>query len=71
AWPQLDAHPGTARDRASLEAIYAPWVDLATQGVGVHCGEGGAHQFTPHPVVLAWFEDVLAILTGHNIGYAL
>lgn len=71
AWPQLDKHPGGAWDRACLEEHFGPWANLACQGVGVHCGEGGAHQFTPHPVVLAWFEDVLDILTGHNIGYAL
>jgi endoglucanase len=37
----------------------------------VHCGEGGAHHFTPHAVVLAWLDDVLDILTGHVIGFAL
>ncbi len=70
-WPQVASNPGSAWDRARLEAFYAPWVELARQGVGVHCGEGGAHQYTPHPVVLAWFEDVLDILTAHGIGYAL
>ena len=27
-------------------------------GVGVHCGEGGAYNKTPHKVVLAWLRDV-------------
>jgi endoglucanase len=58
-------------DRRALEEHYQPWIDLAGQGVGVHCGEGGAFRYTPHPVVLAWFRDVLEILTGHNIGFAL
>ena len=26
---------------------------------------------TPHEVFLAWFRDVLEILGGHGIGYAL
>lgn len=70
-WPQTADHPGGAFDRASLEAFYQPWIDLASQGVGVHCGEGGAHWFTPHDVTLAWFEDVLDILKQANIGWAL
>jgi len=62
---------GKTWDRAALEEFYRPWAELAAQGVGVHCGEGGAYNKTPHPVVLAWLRDVLDILTGHNIGYAL
>jgi endoglucanase len=71
AWPQPASHPGGAYDRATLEAHYAPWAALARQGIGVHCGEGGAYSQTPHAVVLAWLGDVLDILTGHGIGYAL
>jgi endoglucanase len=57
--------------RAELEALYAPWIELARGGVGVHCGEGGAYNRTPHDVVLAWLRDVLEILTAAGIGYAL
>lgn len=74
-WPE-PTWPGTMQDglywdRALLEKFYQPWVDLARQGVGVHCGEGGAYSHTPHAVVLAWFRDVLEILTAENIGYSL
>lgn len=62
---------GQVWDRQRLEQHYQQWIDLAAQGVGVHCGEGGAFSHTPHPVVLAWLEDVLDILTPVNIGYAL
>jgi len=58
-------------DRGRLEAHYAQWADLAREGVGVHCGEGGAFNRTPHDVFLRWFRDALEILTGHGIGYAL
>lgn len=58
-------------DRSRLEAFYAPWIQLAQQGVGVHCGECGCWIKTPHEVFLAWFSDVLGVLTEHNIGYAL
>lgn len=46
-------------------------ISAARQGIGVHCGECGCFHKTPHAVFLAWFRDVLAILTEHNIGYAL
>ena len=70
-WPQPASHPGGAWDHARLEAHYQPWFDLAKQGVGVHCGEGGCYKYTPHPVVLAWLNDVLDVLTSHGVGYAL
>ena len=65
------AWPGNGWDRKRLEEHYAKWADLARKGVGVHCGEGGAFNKTPHTVVLAWLRDVLEILTGHSIGLAM
>jgi len=62
---------GEKFDKARLETFYKPWIDLARGGVGVHCGECGCWNKTPHQVFLAWFEDVLQILTANNIGYAL
>jgi endoglucanase len=69
-WPGVKEW-GRVWDRGALEEFYRPWAALASQGVGVHCGEGGAYNRTPHPVLLAWLRDVLEILKGHNIGYAL
>lgn len=73
-WPE-PAWPGSYRgvrwDREALEERYQPWIELAARGVGVHCGEGGAFNRTPHAVFLAWLHDVLDILTGAGIGYAL
>ena len=69
-YPQ-PAWPGNGWDRKRLEEHYKKWADLARMGVGVHCGEGGAFNKTPHDVVLAWLRDVLEILTGHGIGLAL
>ncbi len=54
-----------------LEKFYAPWIELVNSGVGVHCGECGCWNKTPHAVFLAWFEDVLSILTSKGIGFAL
>lgn len=67
--------PGQVGDqylsKAMLEEMYQPWIDLVKQGVGVHCGECGCWNKTPHDVFLAWFADVLDILTSNGIGFAL
>ncbi len=57
--------------REMLESFYQPWIALKNSGVGVHCGECGCWNKTPHAVFLAWFSDVLDILTSNGIGYAL
>jgi endoglucanase len=67
--------PGQVGDkylsRQMLEEFYKPWIALVNQGVGVHCGECGCWNKTPHPVFLAWFGDVLDILSSNGIGFAL
>lgn len=67
--------PGRVGDqdlsRKMLEDLYAPWIKLAQSGIGVHCGECGCFNKTPHEVFLAWFTDVLDILGTHDIGFAL
>ena len=67
--------PGQVGDRylsrQLLEEYYQPWIDLAKSGVGVHCGECGCWNKTPHEVFLAWFSDVLDILSENKIGFAL
>jgi endoglucanase len=66
--------PGQVGDqylsRAMLEKFYRPWLDLMKQGVGVHCGECGSWKKTPHDVFIAWFTDVLDILSSAGIGFA-
>jgi len=57
--------------REMLEKYYKPWIDLVGKGVGVHCGECGCWNKTPHAVFLAWFADVLDILTSNGIGFSL
>jgi len=69
-WPTADQGNGIW-DRARLEEHFGQWGDLVKQGVGVHCGECGCFNKTPHAVFLAWFEDFLQILTGLDIGWAL
>jgi endoglucanase len=57
--------------RSMLETYYQPWIDLVKKGVGVHCGECGCWNKTPHKVFIAWFSDVLDILSANNIGFAI
>jgi aryl-phospho-beta-D-glucosidase BglC (GH1 family) len=68
-------YPGQVGDqylsRQMLEDYYKPWIELKNKGVGVHCGECGCWNKTPHDVFLAWFGDVLNILTTNEIGFAL
>ena len=54
-----------------LEDYYQPWIEMKNKGVGVHCGECGCWNKTPHDVFLAWFNDVLDILSSNKIGFAL
>ncbi len=67
--------PGQVGDRyfsrEMLEEHYAQWVDLVNKGYGVHCGELGCYNKTPHDVFLAWFSDTLDIFTENGIGFAL
>lgn len=68
-------YPGQVGDeylsREMLEKFYAPWIKLAQSGTGVHCGECGCYNKTPHDIFLAWFGDVVDILTSNGIGFAL
>ena len=41
--------------RSMLEEFYEPWIKLAQSGAGVHCGECGCYNKTPHDIFLAWF----------------
>ncbi len=68
-WPgEID---GKHFDLNSIEDFYKPWINAVKNGVGVHCGECGCWNETPHDVFLAWFEDVLSVLTENNIGWGL
>jgi endoglucanase len=58
------------RERLQREMI-APWKELEKRGVGVHVGEWGAYQYTPHPVALAWMKDQLSLWKQAGWGWAL
>ena len=68
-WPGVI--DGKHFSKKDLEEFYSEWIGAVEKGVGVHCGECGCWNETPHEVFLAWFGDVLDVLTPHGIGYAL
>jgi endoglucanase len=68
-WPGQVGNQNLSREM--LEKYYQPWIDLKNRGVGVHCGECGCWNKTPHDVFLAWFGDVTDILSKNEIGFAV
>lgn len=74
-WPgaiQLEDWDKFHWSRETLDKFYDMWAALGDiYKVGIHCGEMGATNNTPHNVFLAWLDDVLDSLTERNIGYAM
>ncbi|NUM52711.1 MAG: cellulase family glycosylhydrolase [Candidatus Hydrogenedentes bacterium] len=48
-----------------------PWKKIEAQGVGVHVGEFGAFNQTPHAVTLAWMRDFLDLWKEAGWGWAM
>jgi endoglucanase len=70
-WPAVNRSGTALISRDTLDKHYEPWGWLVQQGIGVHCGEFGAFNKTPHDVFLRWVCDVLDILKSYNIGWSL
>ncbi|ELZ26888.1 glycoside hydrolase family protein [Halosimplex carlsbadense 2-9-1] len=70
-WPYLDG-AGKVHDREWLRATrIAQWERLESMGVGVHVGEWGVYNHTPHDVTLSWMEDALSLWEEAGWGWAL
>jgi endoglucanase len=71
AWPGGVSLDGVW-DRERLGAFMDVWSAFShASGMGLHCGESGCYNRTPHAIALSWLEDVLALLTERNVGLAL
>jgi len=71
SWP-LQIKDGDVYDKERLRREQIePWKALERQGVGVHVGEWGAFQFTPHKVALAWMTDCLSLWEEAGWGWSL
>jgi endoglucanase len=70
-WP-LKIKEGDVWDKTRLHKLdIAPWKELEMKGVGVHVGEWGAFNRTPHRVVLAWMRDQLELWKAAEWGWAM
>ena len=69
-WPLKDGNKPADKDALHRQHI-APWQQLERKGVGIHVGEWGAHNQTPHDVTLAWMRDQLALWREADWGWAL
>jgi len=70
AWPLKQKDK--VLDRKWLyEDRIVPWKKLEARGVGIHVGEWGAFNKTPHGAVLAWMTDCLSLWKDAGWGWAL
>ena len=69
-WPLVVDGSTYNRPRLYRERI-EPWKRLEAEGVGVHVGEWGAYQHTPHDVALAWMKDCLELWEEAGWGWGM
>jgi endoglucanase len=69
-WPLKLGEKTVDKDFLRRDRI-VPWQALEKKGVGIHVGEWGAHNQTPHAVVLAWMRDQLALWREAGWGWSL
>jgi endoglucanase len=71
SWP-LVVKPGDVWDKTRLRREQIePWAALQKLGVGVHVGEWGSFNYTPHAVALAWMRDYLDLWKEAGWGWAM
>jgi endoglucanase len=69
-WPLKEGDQVADRQWLLRDRI-EPWKKLAAKGVGVHVGEWGAYNRTPHDVVLRWARDLLGLWKDAGWGWAM
>lgn len=69
-WPLKRGERITDKSFLQRDRI-APWQELERKGVGIHVGEWGAHNQTPHAVALAWMRDQLSLWKEAGWGWSL
>jgi len=68
-WPLVSDTAKTGKEYL-WENSYKLWED-GINSHNVHVGEWGAHNKTPHDIVLRWMEDNLEIFKEHKLGWAI
>jgi len=69
-WPLRQGDKLLDRDWLYRDRI-EPWKKLEQKGVGVHVGEWGSYNKTPHQVALHWMRDFLTLWQEAGWGWAL
>jgi len=69
-WPVIENSQIQNREWLKTTLI-KPWEELVKNGGGAMVGEWGAHNRTPHDVVLRWMEDILINFKEAGMGWAL
>ncbi len=69
-WPLKTKEGERDKDVLRTERI-APWKGLEEAGVGIHVGEFGNFNRTPHEVTLAWMEDFLQLFQEAGWGWCI
>jgi endoglucanase len=70
-WPLQNPNAdGATREKLRQQRIL-PWKQLEQKGVGIHVGEWGTFNQTPHAVALAWMRDCLDLWKEAGWGWAL
>ncbi len=69
-WPLKEGNGTIDKERLRRERI-EPWKKLQGKGVGVHVGEWGVYNKTPHAVALAYMQDYLALWKEAGWGWSL
>jgi endoglucanase len=70
-WPMVDKNGVEWNKEVLREKLIEPWRAIADEGVGIHVGEWGCYNKTPHDVALAWMGDLLSLWKEAGWGYAM
>ena len=70
-WPMTRLRDGKILDKKFLEEGTKKWREIELKVVGLHVGEWGCYNRTPHNVALAWMEDNLKIWKDAGWGWGL
>ena len=70
-WPMVDKDGLVWNKDVLREKLIDPWQKIAEEGVGIHVGEWGCFNKTPHETALAWMTDLLSLWQEAGWGYAM
>jgi endoglucanase len=76
SWPlQVQDDPNDSVDLWNCDRLrreeVVPFTEMQQRHVGVHIGEWGVYQYTPHGVTLHWMSDQLQLWRAAGWGWAL